>query len=81
MPKEHLSNYKDIPKEIIPRILSAIRRLEDSETWGDVKRLVNHEYQFRLRVGEYRVLFDLTQDGEIHIVLVQEIKKRNEGTY
>ena len=26
------------------RIFAGIRNLEDSETWGDVRKLVNHEY-------------------------------------
>jgi len=44
-----------------------------------VKKLVNHEYQYRLRIGDYRVLFDW--DGEIKIVEIQEVRKRNERTY
>ena len=30
------------------RIFAGIRNLEDSETWGDVRKLVNHEYDYRL---------------------------------
>lgn len=44
-----------------------------------VKRLQNHAYGFRLRVGAYRVLFDV-QDT-IRIIEIQEVKKRNERTY
>ena len=41
--------------------------------------LVNHQYGYRLRIGNYRVLFDW-QD-EIRIVEIQEVKKRDERTY
>ena len=47
-----------IQEEQQRRIREATRRLEDSETWGDVRKLVNHEYDYRLRVNDYRVLFN-----------------------
>lgn len=43
------------------KILDAVTKLENSETWGDVKKLVNHDYGYRLRVGDYRILFYLMQ--------------------
>ncbi|MNO07198.1 hypothetical protein D3C81_2292950 [compost metagenome] len=45
----------------------------------NVKVLSNHQYGYRLRVGNYRVLFDW--DGGIKVVAVQEVKKRDERTY
>jgi mRNA interferase RelE/StbE len=44
-----------------------------------VKSLTNHRCGYRLRVGRYRVLFDY--DGEVRIVEIQEVKKRDERTY
>lgn len=46
---------------------------------GNFKALSGHIYAYRLRVGQYRALFD--RDGVIHIVSVQEVKKRDERTY
>jgi mRNA interferase RelE/StbE len=46
---------------------------------NNIKKLVNHQYGYRLRVGNYRVFFDF--DGQIHIVNIQEVKKRDETTY
>lgn len=45
----------------------------------NVKSLTNHEHQFRLRVGNYRVFFNF--DGAVHIVTIEEVKKRDERTY
>ncbi|MFN2354334.1 MAG: type II toxin-antitoxin system RelE/ParE family toxin [Desulfopila sp.] len=45
----------------------------------DVKELKNHRYDYRLRVGRYRVMFDF--DDGIKIVEIQEVKKRDERTY
>lgn len=44
-----------------------------------VKALTNHPYDYRLRVGSYRVFFNF--DGAVHIVSVEEVKKRDERTY
>jgi len=65
------------------RIYAGIRNLTDSETWGDVRKLVNHQYDYRLRVGDYRILFNATDDLtlEINDISVEEVKKRDDRTY
>ena len=72
-----------IPNEHRSRIFGAIRLLGDSETWRDVRHLVNHKYGYRLRVGRYRVLFDATDDLNIEIneIIIEEVVKRDERTY
>ncbi|UYM18673.1 type II toxin-antitoxin system RelE family toxin [Endozoicomonas euniceicola] len=44
-----------------------------------IKKLINHQYDYRLRVGRYRIFFNF--DGGIHIVTIEEVKLRNEHTY
>ena len=39
----------------------------------NVKALTNHEYGFRLRVGNYRVFFDY--DGAVRIVSIEEVRR------
>lgn len=65
------------------KIQDAVTKLENSETWGDIRKLVNHEYDYRLRVGDYRVLFNATNDETIEIndVSIEEVKKRDDRTY
>ncbi len=46
---------------------------------ADIKPLVNHDYGYRLRVGRYRVLFDFA--GEIKVISIEEVKKRDGRTY
>ena len=72
-----------IPERERTRIFAGIRNLADSETWGDVQKLVNHEYGYRLRVGNYRVLFNATADltVEVNDISIEEIKKRDDRTY
>lgn len=45
-----------------------------------VKALLNHPYGYRLRVGNYRVLFDY-EGGSACIVSIEEVRKRDERTY
>ena len=45
----------------------------------NVKALTNHEYGYRLRVGNYRVFFDF--DGAVRIVSIEVVRKRDERTY
>jgi len=45
----------------------------------NVKRLTNHENDYRLRVGDYRVIFDFTDS--LKIINIEQVKKRDENTY
>ncbi|RJR32379.1 MAG: type II toxin-antitoxin system RelE/ParE family toxin [Desulfobacteraceae bacterium] len=60
-------------------VYDAVGSLADWPVHQNVKRLMNHKYGYRLRVGRYRVLFDV--HGLIRIVEIQEVKKRDEHTY
>ena len=53
--------------------------LVDLSSARNVKALTHHEHGYRLRVGNYRVFFNF--DGSVHIVTVEEVKKRDERTY
>lgn len=75
-----LKQLKKIGERAIQeRILSATRGLAAFPGCPNVKRLINHEYAFRLRVGDWRILFDVFD--EISIVSIEEVKKRDENTY
>ena len=45
----------------------------------NIKKLTNHQYDYRLRVGNYRVLFNVHEC--IEIISIEEVKKRDERTY
>ncbi len=60
-------------------LVQAVGQLESMPHCQQVKALRKHRYSYRLRVGDYRVLFDW--DGGIRIVESQEVSKRDERTY
>ena len=43
------------------------------------RALVNHTCDYRLRVGNYRVLFN--HDSLVEIISIEEVKKRDDHTY
>ena len=53
--------------------------LSDLNQSRNVKALKDHEYSYRLRVGSFRVFFEY--DASIHVVMIEEVRKRNERTY
>ncbi|SNY31428.1 mRNA-degrading endonuclease RelE, toxin component of the RelBE toxin-antitoxin system [Pseudomonas sp. LAMO17WK12:I6] len=61
------------------KVRDAVTSLADMPDVGNVKALIGHDYAYRLRVGNYRVMFDW--DGAIKVINIQEVKKRDERTY
>lgn len=61
------------------RIYQEAQNLAHFPECKNIKRLVNHRYGYRLRVGDWRVFFEF--DGEVKIISIEEVKKRNERTY
>lgn len=60
-------------------ITSAVASLADFPNVVQVKKLVNHQHEYRLRVGRYRVLFDVLD--AVRIISIEEVKKRDDRTY
>jgi len=61
------------------RILDAVHMLENFPEVPNVKALTNHQHQYRLRVGKWRVLFNAHE--QVEIISIEEVKKRDERTY
>lgn len=66
-------------RELRVRIFLALERLAVFPAVAGLERLREHRYGYRLRIGSYRVPIDV--DTERQVVLVQEIRKRDERTY
>jgi len=47
---------------------------------GDIKRLQGRD-DYRLRVSDHRVIFEIDQSGTPIIVTITQVEKRNERTY
>lgn len=74
-----LKQLRKIPVVTSREIFRECRKLENFPQCSGIKALENHEYQYRLRVGSFRVFFNF--DGAVHVVSIEEVKKRDDRTY
>jgi mRNA interferase RelE/StbE len=70
-----LKDLKTIPKRDVDRILNALEEMENGLN-GDVKRLAKFTPEYRLRVGRFRVLFEIEDSAKI---VVYRIAHRREA--
>ena len=73
MPKA-IKDLKTLPKSEAKKVVEKIRSLEKGLN-GDIKKLTNFTPEYRLRVGNYRVLFEIEEQR----ILVYRIKHRKEA--
>lgn len=72
--KRAVKDLKSISSSDAAKIVEKMRQLEDNLT-GDVKKLTNFTPEYRLRVGNYRVLFEV----EDNRIIVYRVKHRREA--
>lgn len=74
-------DLKKIPKQEVVKILTKVEILKQPQIeWGSqIKKLNNHQYDYRLRIGEYRVVFDLEKVAKI--ISIEKVGKRDGNTY
>ena len=68
-----------LPKKDRGNLFQAVTGLRRWPDCTGAKALKSHDYQYRLRVGRYRVFFNV--ENEIKIIKIEEVKKRDERTY
>ena len=68
-----LKDLDSMQQDSARRVIEKIERLEHNLE-GDVKRLTNFTPEYRLRVGDYRVLFEV----EGNRIIVYRVRHRRE---
>ncbi len=68
-----IKDGKKIPKELLRKIFTKIELLQNNLE-GDVKHLTNFTPEYRLRVGDYRILFEVN-DNQIKIYRIMHRSK------
>ena len=69
-----VKDLQAIPRKTQQRILDKIERLQDN-LQGDVRKLTDFTPEYRLRVGDYRVLFEIEQQA----LVIYRIRHRKES--
>jgi len=70
-----LKDLTKIHKQEVKKILSKIELLENHPNISNIKKLTNFEPPYRLRVGDYRILFDIEDD----VITVYRVKHRSKS--
>jgi len=71
---EAVKDLKTIDRDDAIKIVNKIQNLENGLE-GDIKKLTNFTPEFRLRVGNYRVLFEIEDEK----IIIYRIKNRKEA--
>lgn len=69
-----IKDIEAMPSQIQSRVIARIEELSDNLK-GDIKRLTDSTAEYRLRVGEYRVLFEI----EEKTIIIYRIRHRREA--
>jgi len=69
-----LADLEKLPRHVADQVLRRIALLENN-LHGDIKKLRGDDSRYRLRCGNYRVLFKLSGTG----VLIVRVKHRKEA--
>lgn len=68
-----IKDLRVLPRLDVIKIVDKIQTLETGLS-GDIKKLTNFSPEYRLRIGNYRVLFEI----ENHKIIIYRIKHRKE---
>ena len=74
--KSAAKDLRGIDRKWITRIVASIETLESDPRPSGCKKLVGSDHTYRLRIGDYRVVYDIHDD--MLIVLVVRIRHRRD---
>ncbi|AUB56288.1 MULTISPECIES: type II toxin-antitoxin system RelE family toxin [Methanobacterium] len=75
--RKALKNLEDIESDISDSIMNRIIKLKDGFLPElDIKKLKGYSNHYRLRIGKYRVLFQLQKD---HVIIIYAILPRKKA--
>jgi mRNA interferase RelE/StbE len=64
-----------LPREVIPRIVQAVESLSRNPYPPGVRKLVGSEYTYRIREGDYRIVYNVLE--RIHPLHVSVYRRSN----
>lgn len=70
-----ISFLKKADIQLAKRILKKIEQLQEDPVGHEVKRIVGSELLFRVRIGQYRVLYEVDYQG--NLIGIIKIDKRS----
>jgi mRNA interferase RelE/StbE len=71
-----LKELKNLDNSAIPRIVAAVESLSGNPRPAGVRKLQGSEHTYRIRVGEYRVVYEIVNDDLL--VTIIRVRHRKE---
>jgi mRNA interferase RelE/StbE len=71
------SDLRKIDKQYIPRIVDAIESLANNPFPSQSKKLKDSESGFRLRIGDYRIIYQV--DSEKKEIIIYHLRHRKDA--
>jgi len=72
-----LREMKRFPKDVLKRIDACINSLADNPRPHGVKKLTDYRDRYRVRVGDYRIIYEIQDD--VLLVVVVRVSHRREA--
>ncbi|MFN2453019.1 MAG: type II toxin-antitoxin system RelE/ParE family toxin [Pyrinomonadaceae bacterium] len=60
-----VKELRDLPKSAVERILKAVEQLSVNPFAAGVRKLVGSEHTYRIREGDYRIIYSVTASSLI----------------
>jgi len=70
-------DLRSLPKSAIKRVMSQLENLRDEPRPRQSKKLTGAERLYRVRVGDYRIIYEIDEEGEE--VMIIYIRHRREA--
>jgi mRNA interferase RelE/StbE len=72
-----LQELKRIDRQDVPRIVAAVGALADSPFPAGVRKLQGAQHTYRIRVGDYRILYEVWRDSVL--ILIMRVRHRKDA--
>ena len=76
LPKPVQKQLNNLPQKIRSRLLAEIRLLGDNPRPDGVKKLKGYEDTYRIRVGNYRVIYEI-KDREMIVLVLSGVHRKD----
>ena len=77
--KSVLKTLRRLDRQILDKVKKSIDKLAHDPRPFGYKKLVDEEGLYRIRVGNYRIIYEI--HDQILLIVVLRVAKRNEDTY
>jgi mRNA interferase RelE/StbE len=74
--KSTRKDLRKIPREAVSRIVAAVTKLAEEPLPHGSEKLTGSEHTYRIRVGDYRVVYEVLRDAKM--VEIQRVRHRKD---